>query len=84
MQNLREESHISPRPETGGHLFGLNYPDLSHLITLPPISSDSTNVGQGGEVSDPMFVTLSHATFGKCCKLERKVPCELKEKGGVL
>ena len=39
MQNLREESHISPRPETGGHLFGLNYPDLSHLITLPPISS---------------------------------------------
>ena len=39
MQNLREESHISPRPETGGHLFGLNYPDVPHLITLPPISS---------------------------------------------
>ena len=38
MQNLRGECHKPPRPETGGHLFGLNYPDLLHLITLPPIS----------------------------------------------
>ena len=60
MQNLREESHISPRPETGGHLFGLNYPDVPHLITLPPISShlSSATVSETFRLLKPFLLKI--------------------------